>query len=255
LPAPTDEDVSAILADVAKRIRRVLVAQGVFDPEDTPSWMLEEGPLVQCCEGSLAGRAVFGGRSGDRPRALGRTREARWQPMHGHLCAQHEGFSLHAGVAVAAGQREKLERLCRYLLRPALSHQRLELLEHGHVRLQLKTAWNDGTTHLQFTAWELMERLAALIPRPRANLVRYHGVWAPNSKWRSAVVGPREEAAATESKPASGKRHWIAWSDLLRRVFELDVLKCPDCGGRCRILGVIEADHQPDVVAKIRDAV
>jgi hypothetical protein len=117
-----------------------------------------------------------------------------------------------------------------------------------------------------------MERLAALIPRPRANFVRYHVVFAANSKWRSAVVGVREEAAATEGKPPSGKRHWIAlketvllqgapraleqhcsqlWSDLLRRVFELDVLKCPDCGGRCRILGVIEADHQPDVVVKI----
>ena len=75
--------------------------------------------------------------------------------------------------------------------------------------------------------WELFERLASLIPRPRANLIRYHGVFAPNSKWRAAVVQQAVKAEAVGVEPRPRGRHWIAWSDLLRRVFEIDVLKCP----------------------------
>lgn len=35
---------------------------------------------------------------------------------------------------------------------------------------------------------ELMQKLAALVPRPRLNLIGYHGVLAPNAKWRSQSV-------------------------------------------------------------------
>jgi hypothetical protein len=58
------------------------------------------------------------------------------------------GFSLHAGVAVRAGERHKLERLCRYIARPAVSEQRLSLTPSGNVRYQLKTPYRDGTTHV-----------------------------------------------------------------------------------------------------------
>ena len=46
----------------------------------------------------------------------------------------------------------------------------------------------DGTTHLLFDPVELLERLAALIRRPRINLLLYHGVLAPRAAWRSLVV-------------------------------------------------------------------
>ena len=44
------------------------------------------------------------------------------------------GFSLHAGVAAKARERGKLERLCRYITRPAVSEQRLSLTPNGNVR-------------------------------------------------------------------------------------------------------------------------
>ena len=58
------------------------------------------------------------------------------------------GFSLHAGVAARADQRHKLERLCRYISRPALSERRLSLTPNGNVRYQLKTPYRDGTKHV-----------------------------------------------------------------------------------------------------------
>ena len=58
------------------------------------------------------------------------------------------GFSLHAGVAARADQRDKLERLRRYICRPAISGRRLSLTPVGNVRYQLKTPYRDGTTHV-----------------------------------------------------------------------------------------------------------
>ncbi len=56
------------------------------------------------------------------------------------------GFSLHAGVSTKKGQRKKLERLCRYVSRPAVSEERLSLTQNGQVRYELKTPYRDGTT-------------------------------------------------------------------------------------------------------------
>jgi Putative transposase len=53
--------------------------------------------------------------------------------------AQHAGFSLHAGIGIEAHARTKLERLARYVSRPAVSVERLTLATHGDVRYQLKT--------------------------------------------------------------------------------------------------------------------
>ncbi len=70
-----------------------------------------------------------------------------------------------------------------------------------------KTAWRDGTTHLVMSPLEFMQRLAALVPRPRLHLIRFHGVLAPNAKLRALVV-PQEvpqvpETPAQQAKPAA----------------------------------------------------
>lgn len=60
------------------------------------------------------------------------------------------GFSLHAGVATKANERDKLERLCRYITRPPVSTERLSMTRNGQVRYELKTPWRNGTTHVIF---------------------------------------------------------------------------------------------------------
>ncbi len=104
--------------------------------------------------------------------------------------------------------RTHLERLCRYIARPAVSTKRLSLTRHGKVRYELKTPYNDGTTHVLFEPLDFMSRmdgmpraqgcagavisrLVALVPKPRVNLTRFHGVFAPNSKYRASVTPAR----------------------------------------------------------------
>ena len=82
------------------------------------------------------------------------------------------GFSLHAGVAARADERKKLERLCRYISRPAVAEKRLSLTPNGNVRYQLKTPYRDGTTHVIFEPLDFIARLAAVVTKPRVNLTR-----------------------------------------------------------------------------------
>ena len=112
------------------------------------------------------------------------------------------GFTLHAGVAARADERKKLERLCRYISRPAVSEKRLAITPNGNVRYQLKTPYRDGTTHVIFEPLDFIARLAALVPKPRVNLTRYHGVFAPNSRHR-ALVTPAGRGKAHKLKASA----------------------------------------------------
>jgi len=72
------------------------------------------------------------------------------------------GISLHAGVATKANARVKLERLCRYITRPAVSTKRLSMTRNGRVRYELKTPWSNGTTHVIFEPLDFISRLVTI---------------------------------------------------------------------------------------------
>jgi len=157
------------------------------------------------------------------------------------------GFSLHAGVAARAGERKQLERLCRYISRPAVSEKRLALTANGNVRYQLKTPYRDGTTHVIFEPLDFIARLAALVPKPRVNLTRFHGVFAPNSKHRARVTpakrgkgGKPNACTEGQEKTPTERRASMTWAQRLKRVFNIDVETCRECGGPVRIIACIE---------------
>ena len=167
-------------------------------------------------------------------------------------CANAQGFSLHAGVRCDANDRQGIEQLCRYITRPAISNERLAINREGNAVLKLKTPWRNGTTHIVLTPMEFMQRLAALVPRPRLHLIRFHGVLAPNAKLRSKVVPvpaqPQPTAAGEgDCEHAHGKPARLRWAQLLRRVFDIDVERCA-CGGKLKLIAVIE---EPAVIRKI----
>jgi hypothetical protein len=114
------------------------------------------------------------------------------------------------------------------------------------VVLKLKTPWRDGTTHLVMSPLEFMQRLAALVPRPRLHLIRFHGVLARNAKLRAMVVPQGPEPPAQTASPdgceANCTHHRpvrLSWAKLLKRVFELDLEHCPNCGGELKIIAAI----------------
>ena len=143
------------------------------------------------------------------------------------LVAKSSGFSLHAGVAMAGTERDKIEKLCRYIARPAVALERLSFSSSGQVIYTLKKPYDDGTTAISMTPMELMERLAALVPRPKIHLTRFSGVFAPHYKHRALVVPKppkREEEQVVSAAIVSKSR--ITWAKLLKRVFGIDVETC-----------------------------
>jgi hypothetical protein len=106
--------------------------------------------------------------------------------------------------------------------------------------------WRDGTSHLVFDPIEFLEKLAAITPRPAINLLVYHGLLAPHAAWRSQVVSdgrpaPDAPAPAADASPCPARTPsaWT-WAALMRRVFALDVLACPRCGGRLRVIASVQ---------------
>ena len=147
--------------------------------------------------------------------------------------------------------------MCRYALRPPVASERLSLSSAGQVLVQFRRPWRDGTTHLAFDPVEFLGRLAVLVPRPRINLLIYHGVLAARAAWRSAIV-PRPVSAdggvacshaatktaerqSAAARDAEGRRvRGRLWADLMQRTFGIDVLACARCGGRLRLIALIE---------------
>jgi hypothetical protein len=127
--------------------------------------------------------------------------------------AEVQGFNVHAGVVIHKGDREGLERLCRYGARPALSLQRLSILPDGRVAYALRKPRKNGATHLVLSPVQFLARIAALVPPPRFPLLRFAGVLAPKSPWRKDVVPhPQSATSAPASTPAKkdGKKKTAA---------------------------------------------
>jgi hypothetical protein len=112
----------------------------------------------------------------------------------------------------------------------------------------------DGRFEIAASVELVLERLAVLVPRPRVNLVLYHGVLAPRAAWRAEVVpggapvGRHRPPAPQAPRRVGARRAARAWAELMRRAFEIDVLACPRCHGRVRLVACIEA---PAVTARI----
>src|SRR3989304_1499652 len=119
---------------------------------------------------------------------------------------------------------------------------------------QLKTPYRDGTTHVLFEPLDFIARLAALVPRPRVNLTRFHGVFAPNSTHRAWVTpakrGKGSKAKLSDEQDPRPRHIAMTWAQRLKRVFNIDIETCSACGGAVKIIACIEG---PVVIQKILD--
>ena len=158
------------------------------------------------------------------------------------------------------------------LARDHLANSRLRELEDGRFAYEVKKS----ATPLVFTGTELLARITPLIPPPRSHLTRYHGMFAPGSKLRALVVPKPPDDEEAEGPPrchreshkheqrrvasptgtvldvlprrAQRPAYRVPWAELLRRTFGVDVLACPKCDARRRVIAYIE---EPSVVRKI----
>jgi hypothetical protein len=212
--APTNAELTQLTHTLASRVGRFLERQGLLERDAENSYLagdaMDEGSMDQLLGHSITYRIAVGPQAGRKVCTLQTLPACDPEDRFGDTVGQMAGFSLHAGVAARANERKKLERLCRYISRPAVSEKRLSLTPNGNVRYQLKTPYRDGTTHVIFEPLDFLARLAALVPKPRVNLTRFHGVFAPNSQHRAQATpakrGKGNQAKIADELPTPAKR-------------------------------------------------
>jgi hypothetical protein len=235
LPRPTDDAIEGLAARIVRRTARILARRDpdLADDDEPDALALAHAEAVQT---PLA-----------LPEPDPEPRRSRQR-----LCAFVDGFSLHANTAVAPADRAALERLARYILRPAIAADRVALRPDGPVEYRFRRPDPSGRTAWVTDGPTLCRRLATLIPPRRSHTVRYHGVFSAAHRLRSRVVPdpPSADADAGPRPPTAAAMlaRRLDWAALLQRAFGPEVTACPRCGDALRVLAFIT---DPDLSARI----
>ena len=253
---PDDKDVEKVLTAIRNRFVKLLQKEGLLNEElelvHLPEDELHEisPSLAAANKASITQYIALGERAGLPVGKIGRSMGYMEQEpkFTGKLCAELNGFTIHAATHTKAWDRKGLENLVSYMTRPPVAQNRLSQREDGLLQYDFKRAYSDGTKAIVLSPLEMIEKLAALVPPPFFNMVRYGGVFAPNSELRSQIVKDPEQAVDEEELNAEKPKTHIPWSKLLARVFNLDMDKCPKCGGRMKTISEI---NEREVIDKI----
>lgn len=263
LCAPTHEEVQQVAAWTHAGIERALQARGRSldaDAGDAHGLTDEQPVLASCYAASAADVQLLGNAAGQRTLKL--TQAVRAVRPAALALAEVGGVNVHAEVVVDGRDRARLERVLRYMARPPLATERLELRSDGHVVYRFKKTWRDGTSAVVLSPEDFIARLCALVPPPRFHMTRYHGVLSSHAAVRAEIVpkkspaslaapvqlplfGKSDEPLPAIEKTAEPSRH--PWPWLLKRVFAVDVLECIRCGGALRIVKIAT---KPDEIAR-----
>ena len=245
---PTDADIAAVITKISHRVMRKLRQLGYLEAGLDATVATDYDPLcddapelARTMAASVQQRIAFGERAGQQVRRIGSGFGAAGEAptLTGPRCASVHGFSLHANTQVPAHRRDQLERLIRYTARGAVSLERLTQDTNGNLVYTFTHPWSDGTTGIRLSPMELLENLAALVPLPRVHLVRYGGCLAPHSHLRGAIIPTPRQQGVEDEEPDTGSPRW-SWARLLKRVFALDMARCPFCQqGTLRIIAAI----------------
>jgi hypothetical protein len=176
---PTCEELNDLLDTLSRCIVRVLERRGLLiaDPEHCCLDLEPGSSLDHLQASSISYRIAIGPHAGRKALSLFSVPPLRETPNK-PLLAPSSGFSLHAATTCEVWQRSRLERLCRYITRPPIATKRLSVDGRGRVVYRYKHPFRDGSTHVVLEPLDFISRLAALVPRPRLNLTRFHGVFA-----------------------------------------------------------------------------
>jgi len=263
--APDKSELEHLVQLISQRVGRCLERQGLLEQDAEQAWLKldpadDTDAMPYLLGSSVSYRIAVGPQQGQKAFMI-RTIRPLDRPDPGlERVAKANGFSLHAGVSCEGHERDKRERLCRYIARPAVAIPRLSLSSSGKVIYTLKTPYRDGTTQVVFVRGghppvDFMARLAALVPKPRVNLTRYHGVLAPNHRWRGWVTPARrgkelKTGTNAEIRTSAECHAAMTWAQRLKRVFNVDVEVCGNCGGAVKVIACIE---DQDTIDRILD--
>ncbi len=245
LPPPTQKELQQLVNNIKFKIERKLKKTEESQSDQLP---FDEEATSDLAKLSIEQKAGFGDRKGHLIKQYGITNLIPENKSDDPMTANNSGFSLNARVWIAAKKRKKLEHLIRYMARGPIAQERMSENQTNQILYKLKTPWRNGATHVSFSGLDFIARLVALIPPPRMNMIRYHGVFAPNFKNRNKIVPKKESSTHKNNKEPQAenvinkkiKVERLRWAEMLKKTFEIDVSICPKCNGRLEQIAVIK---------------
>ena len=232
-------EVGHVLQHAIRRIERHLDRCGLLGTREGDLDLSGEGDP----ESNLATSAVSGQSPPAGPQWSSSLRPLRLRALayDKPLCASLDGFTLLAATRAGGLDADGREALLRYVLRPPIAQERVEQQPDGLVRITLKKAYRDGTVAVDMDPLSLLCRLATSVPPPRFHTIHYAGVLAAASPWRPRLTPPSPPPTEdVEHEKRVRKSGYRPWAELLERTFALDVLVCPNCQGRMKLLAVVK---------------
>jgi hypothetical protein len=162
---------------------------------------------------------------------------------------RHSGFSLHNAVRIGSDDNEGRRALSEYILRSPFSQETLRYqAKTGSIIYRSKMHPVLKRNFEVFSACDWLAALTAHIPNAGEHLVRYYGWYSNVGRGKRRKAQGEATTAIVESSERSPSEAKRAWARLIKQVYEVDPLVCPQCAGAMRIIAFIE---QPAVVEKI----
>jgi len=164
---------------------------------------------------------------------------------------RHSGFNVYCGKAIWPHNEEGLESLARYIIRASFSQERMTYIpayESNDGIAKVLYESKDGKTSKTFDALDWLAQLVTHIPHKGEQMVRYYGFYSNKSRGLRKKAGTDDEVPALIESDGSKKEFRKNWARLIKKIYNVDPLVCPQCHGRMRIISAIE---QADVIEKI----
>lgn len=169
------------------------------------------------------------------------------------------GFNIHNGVKIDRKNEQGREALAQYIIRNPFSLEKI-----NYIASSGKVIYRSGMGHGKnkknfeiFDAEEFIARITQHVPDKSFQLVRYYGWYSNRSrgdrKRRNPSINgdgfvPDGAGVLTITSPEAKKIPSKIWRECIKKVWEVDPLACPECGGEMKIVSFID---EPQLIRRI----
>jgi hypothetical protein len=164
----------------------------------------------------------------------------------------HRGFDAYTGQEIQGDDRVSLENLAQYISKGPISLQNIEYSDQNHEACYRSDKMHPRHgNHRSFDPLEFLAELTTHIAQPYERVLNYHGHYSNRSrgqrkKEQEASQGMQSPRQTEIAAPQSPSRR--TWARLIKKVYEVDPLVCPNCAGKLKPIALID---DPDLIYRI----
>ncbi len=203
-PRPTRAELTKLLHTIGRRVARLLERLGLLVRDADSDYLdFEPGEAFDQLIGAASHYRIAIGPNAGRKALTLRTVPVQSEPFPSTLLARLPGCSLHAATVCEAAQRDKLEKLCRYIARPAIANERLSTNDRGQVIYRFKQPFRDGSAHVVLDPLDCIAGVLSALDRRSAPARRRarQPPFLPNStRLTNVALAPNNGLASTDDR-------------------------------------------------------